>query len=239
MGSRQVLTTRSIGDAESDTALLKERGVEAIAAPMLEFKPLDLELPDASGFDAVVLTSRNAASVPGLDPFHSLKCYCVGGATAQAAKDAGFTDVETGPGDAEGLASYIDKLRPDRLLWASGIDTATDLKRELAPLGVEVERVNTYEMALVDDLPPGAESGIRNGDVGAVLVYSARAGGHFRDLLERSGLESYRKQLELIAISSRVAGLCGDGWHTITVAERPDNPAMMEAAIHAIERGND
>ena len=238
MGRRLVLTTRSVGDAGSDIAFLKERGIETLAAPMLEMKRLNAKLPDAGGFGAVVLTSRNAASMPGLDAFHDLDCYCVGDATARAATDAGFTNVQIGPGDAEGLVSFIEGDNTGRVLWASGTDTAVDLKRELAPSGIDVEQVSAYRMVPAGDFPTDVEGRIKGGDVGIVLVYSARAGGRFRDLLDQKGLASHREQMELVAISPRVAGLCGDGWHTITHAERPDRPAMMEAAIRAVERGN-
>ena len=238
MGPKLVLTTRPAADAKSDIAFLKERGIGALAAPMLELTPLKAALPDAGGFDAIVLTSRNAVSMPGLDAFHNLPCYCVGDATARAATDAGFTKVRTGPGDAEGLVSFIEEDSAGRVLWASGTDTAVDLKRELAPYGIDVEQVPAYQMVPAGDLPPDVEGRIMGGDVGIVLVYSARAGGRFRDLLDQKGLASSREQMELVAISPRVAGLCGDGWHTITHAERPDRPAMMEAAIRAIERGS-
>lgn len=236
MASRLILTTRPAGDAAEDIAFLEQHGRSAMSAPMLEIKPLDPALPDASEFDAVVFTSRHAAGMVGDRGFHEKPCYCVGEATALEAQKAGFTCITTGPGDGEGLAGLIGGENPGRVFWASGLHTGFDMEKALAPMGVEATRLAVYEAARTAGLAPDALAAIRNGDVGVVLVHSGRAGEHFSDLLDRHGLRPQKAAMALIAISSRAAGLCGEGWHTIEVVDSPLRTAMLDAALGAAGR---
>ena len=75
---RYVLTTRPQADAARDIAWLEKNNITAISAPMLDIRPLDVSLPDADGFDAVVLTSRHAAHMLQGSALTDLPCYCVG-----------------------------------------------------------------------------------------------------------------------------------------------------------------
>jgi uroporphyrinogen-III synthase len=60
-----------------------------------------LDAARRGGFDAVMLTSANAARLAGdaMASFTALPCYAVGEASAAAAADAGFADIRVGPSD--------------------------------------------------------------------------------------------------------------------------------------------
>ena len=236
MAPRLILTTRSIGDAAKDVAFIEERGGRAISSPMLEIKPLDPILPDASDFDAVVLTSRHAAAALAASAFQDLDCYCVGGATAAAAEKAGFSRVRTGPGDGEGLAEFIGGNPPRRIFWAAGLDIGFDMAAALKRFGIEVVRTAVYEAVKVRDLTPEALGKVGDGEVGVVVVHSGRAGEHFSHLLGRHGLQDRRAAMTLVAVSRRAAGLCGEGWHTIHAVESPVRAAVLNAALDAAGR---
>src|SRR3546814_18676169 len=67
--------------------------------------------PDPGGFDALVLTSANAVRLggTGLDRFKALPVHAVGGATAAAAAQAGFSVVAVG--DSDGVSLIADAAR--------------------------------------------------------------------------------------------------------------------------------
>ncbi len=235
---RLILTTRPRDDAARDITLLEQRGARAISAPMLEIRTLSPEWPDASGFDGVVLTSRHAAALIRDPGFLSLPCFCVGNTTSGEARKAGFTTVITGPGDGDGLTGMIrahDGFSDHpRLLWASAVDTGFNIKRALDDHGIQAERLAVYEAATVDDFTPEVLSLIRDDAVAVVLAHSGRAGEHFTRLLSHHGLEAKQAGMTMIAISQRAAGLCGEDWHTIRIADQPKRSAMLDAAIDAI-----
>ena len=56
----QMLITRPEPDAQSSLARLQALDIEGVAVPLMERVTLDVSLPPADGFAAVVLTSANA-----------------------------------------------------------------------------------------------------------------------------------------------------------------------------------
>ena len=204
---------------------------------MQEIRPLNPACPEASDFDAVAFTSRYAAAVAMDGAFHGKECYCVGEATAREAEKAGFRNVVRGAGDGAALAGLIGDSKPRRVLWASAADIGFDMGEALAGMGIDVARLAVYEATLAPDLPAEALAALRDGSVEVVLAHSGRAGGRFRDLTDRHGLEQQRRSMTLVAVSPRAAGLCGDGWHTITIADSPSRAAMLDAAVKAVAKG--
>src|SRR5436190_2126779 len=84
-------------------------GLDPVVAPLFTIRPIAWTPPAPAGFGAVLLTSANAARLAGggMTPFLSLPCYAVGERTAAAAREAGFRDIRTGPGDGEALSRMI------------------------------------------------------------------------------------------------------------------------------------
>jgi len=233
---RYVLTTRPQADAARDIAWLEKNNITAISAPMLDIRPLDVSLPDADGFDAVVLTSRHAAHMLQGSALTDLPCYCVGATTARQAEAAGFTDITTGAGDGAGLVETIIKSDVHHLFWPSAVDTGFNIAAALAAHGCEVERLAVYKAAEVDTFPDAVRDALARGEVAVVLAHSGRAGAHFTHMMTAAGLGEQLRQMQMIAISHRAAGLCSEDWHTITVVDQPRRTAMLEAAMTAIRR---
>jgi len=229
-----VLTTRPVEDAERDCSYLKRHGVEAISSPMLEIREHPFTLPPLEDIDAVVLTSRHAATRLAGRGVEELPCFCVGKTTAAAAVDAGFTCIITGPGDGRGLTQLITDHPHKSLLWPSAVDTGFDIKAALKPKGFSTHRVTVYEAAPVDSFTEDGLEMLKSGRVGAVLAHSGRAGQHFTKLIKREGLGHLLETMTMIAISSRAAGLCGADWHSIIVVDQPRRSAMLDAAIMAV-----
>ena len=231
-----VLTTRPQADAARDIAWLEKHNSKAISAPMLEIRPIDVSLPDADVFDAVVLTSRHAAGMLKGSALTNLRCFCVGSTTAQQAEAAGFTDITTGSGDGAGLVEAIIRTDTQRLFWPSAVDTGFNIATALAAHGRAVERLAVYKAAEVEAFPAMVRDALARGEVAVVLAHSGRAGAHFTQMMAAAGLSDQLNKMQMIAISHRAAGLCSEDWHTITVVDQPRRTAMLEAAMTAIRR---
>ena len=94
---------------------------------MFTVQALPWSPPPAAEFDAVMLTSANAArrAGAGLAGFLGLPCYAVGEATAAAASDAGFADVRVGPEDGVALLMVMEGDGVARALHPCGADHIT------------------------------------------------------------------------------------------------------------------
>ena len=229
-----ILTTRPESDSLKDIAYLKDKGFEAISSPLLTIHALGAELPSIKDFDSVVLTSQHAARLIKDKDILALPCFAVGEATAQAASEAGFKNIIAGESNAADLTETIKKNPPTRLLWLSGQDISYDIKAGLEADNIVCERYPLYKAELVDDFTPMALEALKAGDVGAVLIHSARTGEQFKKLIERYHLSSVQRNMTYIAISEEVARLYGADWGNVRVAKSPKREAMLAEAMEAI-----
>jgi uroporphyrinogen-III synthase len=198
-------------------------GLQPIIAPIFTLEALAWEPPPASEFDAVLITSANAARLggPGLGGFLHLPCHAVGEAAAQAAEEAGFENIRTGPSDGTALL---------RMMIEEGLSSAFHPHgRDHIPLhhphlGIVSRAVYVAEAA--DALPEQAVSGLRREAL--VLLHSPRAASHFARLLEASGLS--KAQVDLALISEQAAMAAGADWRSVSVAPAPRDHALLELA---------
>ncbi len=231
----RLLLTRPVEDAAPLAALLREQGHEVLLAPLLEIRELAAPAPALDGVQAVLLTSANGARAlarAAVDPAtFSLPAFAVGEASAEAARQAGFTSVESADGDVAGLARLVvERLRPDAgaLLHAAGTRLAGDLAGDLAGHGFEVRRAVLYEAATATALPEAAVTALTESRLDAVLLFSPRTAATFARLVAQAGLAAACPKLIAYCLSPAVAAkLAGLDWRRIAVARRPEQEHLL------------
>ncbi len=233
-----IITTRPDEDARNDCAELAKIGITCLPAPMLTIIPLNADLTEGNTADAVVLTSRHAATLLSSSALCKKPCYCVGKSTADAARLAGFSDITTGPGDGAGLASCIAKDNINSIFWASAVDTGFNMAGALAKHGISVFSAAVYKAEVTTDFPDDIKTALADDRVTAVLVHSGRAGAHFYDLMQNNGFNDKLAEITAITISPRASGLCGGGWRNIIAVKSPFRSAMFDAAHVVLHRQN-
>jgi uroporphyrinogen-III synthase len=186
-------------------------GLEPIVAPMFILRALAWRPPDPARFDAVFLTSANAARLggDGLTSFLSLPCYTVGERTAEAACAAGFADIRTGPSDGAALIALARSEGATALLHLGG--------REHIVLE-SVTHVPVYAAEASGALPAGADDAL-------VLLHSPRAAAGFAALAGKR-----RGAIRIVAISAQTAAAAGEGWEAVAIAAAPRDQALLELA---------
>lgn len=215
-----VLILRPQPGANETAQRARERGLEPVVAPLFEIEPIEWAPPSADLFDAILLTSANAVrnGGAGLGPFLSRPCYAVGEATAAAARDAGFSDVRTGPSDGAAVAA---------MMAGDGVRTAFHPgAAETAPIaqpGVVIEHVPVYSAIAADRLSDVADSALRSGAV--ALLHSPRAAATFSE-----HIGDRRERTRVVAISDAAAAAAGTGWAGVGVALEPRDDALLTAA---------
>ena len=148
--------------------------MRSLVAPLLRVEIVAAEF--GGPFDAVLMTSANAAraitSHPRAPELLSLPCLTVGDRSADAARAAGFTRVESAGGalaDLVRLAAHA--MRAGGFLYLAGEDRAGDLAAELARHGIAVDTAVIYRAVPLEKLP--AE--IAQAPLDGVLHYSRRS----------------------------------------------------------------
>lgn len=214
----RIWVTRAQPGADATARRLRELGHEPIVAPVLEVRPLQPRL-DVDGVGALAFTSANGVrAFAALTPIRGWPVYAVGGATADAARAAGFADVESADGDIGDLHALILAQRASLtgvLLHPGAVLLAGDLCGDLAKVGIAARAVAVYETVA---LPIDAA---RVAGVEAVLIHSPRAGRAVSQTPEVARLTA------LCISAAAAAPLRAAGAVAIAVAAAPDEAALL------------
>ena len=206
--------------ADETARRAKALGADAVVSPLFSVRPLDWTPPDPAGFDAVMLTSANAArhGGDGLTSFLALPCYALGEATAAAAREAGFAELRVGASDGAALLDlmHFDGVR--RAFHPCGRD-----RTDLGPSEIELLDMPVYAAEAVRRLQPEAAAALGAGAL--VLLHSPRAAALFAQLFEGE-----REFVDLVAISTATASAAGTGWRSVAVAPQPRDEALLALA---------
>ncbi len=232
------LVTRPEPAAAVLQSWLEGEGWRTLPAPLMDFQKLEASA-DPAGAWGVALTSAAAARAapPPAEggSLHALPCFCVGEATAEAARAAGFTDVRASDADAAALAALIAGTAPAgaEIVHLRGRHGTADLSDALAAAGLHPRQVVTYAMAAAEALPPAAAAALEGGEVKLVPVFSPRTGAILARLLPpRHDLS----RTVAVAISRAAAdSLRPCGFARVEIAAAPTRKAMR-AAMDAVAR---
>ncbi len=236
----RALITRPMEDAVTLAQLLRERNIDPVIEPMLMIQPIAGEALDITGVQAILLTSANGARILARhisgenDALLRLPVFCVGKATATAARDAGFDNIATADGDVEALAGLAAaRLDPKAgtLVHVAGSRVAGDLSGLVMDKGFDLHRAVLYEARKPEALSPALTDRLKSHDIGLVLFFSAATAQNFVDLVAAAGLGSALAPVTALCLSQAVATALVragvSGWAGVRIAPRPDIAGMM------------
>ena len=232
----RLLVTRPQPAAEATARRLEVMGHQPLLLPLARAEHLPeaarkaLERPHA----AVALTSAEAVRAlaelgADLEPYKAEPCFCVGEATARAARDLGFTSLHTGEGTGRSLAETIAAtLSASRapLLYLAGSPRSDGLEATLRQLRIEHVTVECYRMQPIAHPPNILARLISAGRPDAVLLYSHDTARRFAALLVEAGLKTAAFSPRYLCLSAAVAGALPDG-ASVEVAARPDEESLF------------
>jgi len=173
---KKIWITRAQPSADATAERVRGMGHEAMVEPLLTVRRLpDLEI-DLKGVGALAFTSANGVrAFAEQSGDRKLKVYAVGAATAQTARQAGFTSVLSADGGVEQLASGIVARRGEiggDVLHVGGTELAGDLTGSLESQGVAARRLALYETIPVEPDAARLRALLR---ADAVLLHSPKA----------------------------------------------------------------
>jgi uroporphyrinogen-III synthase len=228
----RVMLTRPRADSERLAEELRARGSDVVIEPMLAIVS-EGSLPPLDGVAALVVTSANGISAfAAISERRDLTVYSVGDATALAAREAGFTAVESAQGDSAALAALIAAhLEPDvgTLLRIEGRNTAGNLEKLLVSKGYSVQPAVLYKAEAADTLSRECREDIAGQKIDIILFFSPRTAGTFVRLVEEAELADRCETMIALCLSQAVAeAASGLNWAGVHIAATPDRTAMMQ-----------
>lgn len=226
------LITRPRNEAERLARRLAERGIAAVIEPMIEVVERGGVAPDMSGVQAILLTSANGArALARASHGRGVPVFAVGDATARAARNAGFAQVESAGGTVDDLGQLVARrLRPagGKLLHVAGSDIAGDLAGALRVAGFAVERAVLYEARAAAALTTETERLIADEKIDLVLFFSPRSAAIFAGLADAADVWGGLAATMAVSISAAADAALGDlRFRARRIAAAPTEAALL------------
>ena len=215
---KRLIVLRPEPGGSSTVEAARRLGLAATALPLFKIGALPWEAPEGAKFDGLLLTSANAVFHGGeqLRSLRGLKAYCVGEATAKAAREAGFDIAATGDAGVDRLLGSIESDL--RLLHLVGKDHTRPVDAE--------QSISTVPVYAAEELP--APEGLAEVEGSVVALHSGRAAERFGALMDQKGIG--RGAVAIAAISGSVAEAAGGDWLEVEAAEAPNEPSLLALA---------
>lgn len=221
----RVWVTRASPGAERTADALRKLGHSPLLSPVMRVKQLSAAI-DLTGVAALAFTSANGVEAFTVrSPGRDLKVFAVGDATAQTAREAGFSDVVSAHGDVAALGALIAGAGlPEGavVLHPGGRELAGDLPGAAGP-DVVIRQAALYETLA---RAPSEALAVMDADgLDAVLVHSSKAARRLAAVCApwREGRAWY------FALSPAVAApLIEAGFEKVRAAPFPDEAALLK-----------
>ncbi|QNQ09113.1 uroporphyrinogen-III synthase [Sphingomonas alpina] len=214
--TRPVAVLRPEPGNAATAARAEALGLRVLRLPLFVVTPVAWAVPDASAYDALILTSANALrhGGAGLAALRALPVFAVGERTAESARDAGFDVMTTGTADLAALLTLAEAQGVANALHLGGRDR----------VAVQSPAIRSTIAIYASDAVAIAPDTLRLIDGSVALLHSARAARRL------AALAGNRMSIRIAALSEAVNEAAGPGWAGHAVAARPDDDALLATA---------
>jgi uroporphyrinogen-III synthase len=190
MSGQTIVICRPIEDSAELAAAVTASGFKPLIEPVLDIKYLQADFSEISESMPLVFTSANGVKAfsRGSD-LRANPVYTVGRNTADEARQAGFTRIETAAGTVDDLVDILLKACAEGgdVLYVRGEEVSKDLKSLLAKGGVNVRELTAYRSVPAGNLSLGLLKALDSKEIAAFLFFSVKGAGVFADLVEQYG----------------------------------------------------
>ncbi|CAN7311290.1 uroporphyrinogen-III synthase [Pararhizobium sp. LjRoot238] len=232
----RILVTRPQPSAAATAARLEALGHEAIVLPMMEAVHLPQAAMDvlALPHSAIAVTSSEtfralSAIRDQLTPHLQTPVFCVGAATADAARQLGFQSVIVGPGTGAGLAHFIASTPTnleEGLVYLAGVPRSPGFETALQGARIRCRLAEVYRMSPIVHAPKTIENLLLSRKPEAVLFYSHETARHFFALNALATKTAFH-DMRLLCLSEHVAEAVPRGIGHIAIAAEPNEASLF------------
>ena len=193
----RIAVTRPAEDAAPFAAALRNLGVEPVLEPLMVIENIGGVILNLASYQALLITSANGVrAMIACTTERNIRVFAVGDASAQAARKAGFQNVESAAGNVETLAQLVaDHLTPagGPLLHVAGTRVAGDLAGQLGQEGFEVRREVLYRAQFAEHLSSEFVQELEAGNIDVITFTSSSTVKNFLALTGDKLLPAIRK----------------------------------------------
>ncbi len=254
LAGKRILVMRAVQQAGKLTDGLMALGAEPVEVPVLEirgpdsFEPLDSALGKLDKFNWLILTSANTVAAlvarcrvleVEFGEMKGLKVAAVGGATAEAARRAGFrVTVVPDSYHSEGLVAALEEtIKGERVLLARAKVARDVIPEALTRAGATMTVVDAYQTGLPEGAKERLVEALKEG-VDAATFTSSSSVRNLADVAKEAGIA-----FPLMGVAGRVKGFSIGPVTSATMREygwEPDGEAQvsdLQALIAAVKQG--
>jgi len=251
LSGKKILVTRTVQQAGKLSEALKALGAVPVEVPLLEiqpppsFEPLDGALKKLSGFHLLILTSANTVSAViarcklldvAFGDEEQLKVAAVGGATAEAARRAGFrVTIVPDNYNSEGLVAALgDLVAGKRVLLARAVVARDVIPDELRKAGANLTVVDAYQTGLPSGAREQLEEAMRVG-VDAATFTSSSSVRNLAEVAREAGVGFPLAGVAGFSIGPVTSATMREfGWAPAGEAGMSDLPGLVEAVRQGV-----
>ena len=181
MSGGLVLITRPRPQAEETARDIEALGHATLIEPLLDIHSLEFTVPGRA-YGGVILTSVQAVrALKRTGVRADIPVFVVGEQVAEALKAEGFGNIAAVAPAAQVLAEQLE-VGYTPYLYLCGLDTAFPMREYLDGKGIACEVVPVYEAVAARGFSEACAAALRDGQVRAVTLFSARSARIFCDL---------------------------------------------------------
>ena len=230
-----ILLTRPLEDCSEMIIKFKSLGHQVSHLPLLNIEKIDYEQINFSDYKGIIFTSANA--VKYLDHKNidkNLLCFCVGGATEQKARSAGFQNVIAAEGNVGNLKELILQnfdQKDGQLIYISGETISVDLDQQLTNEGYSVKRIVNYRTIYNQKFDDNFVRELMLSIPDLVYIYSQNSASSFLNFIKINQSESLWMNTNLMCIGEKTSSILNEiKWKKIFLF----NPGEEEFLLYKI-----
>ncbi|HEV2323716.1 MAG TPA: uroporphyrinogen-III synthase [Terracidiphilus sp.] len=263
LAGRRILITRAAHQMGKLSEGLRALGAEPVEVPMLEIcppeslAPLDAALRRLNEYDWLILTSTNTVRVlavraaeQGIDLTHRMigRVAAIGGATADAARKAGFT-VALVPDTyvAESLVSELtgevadgssaegkSPIAGKQVLLVRAAVARDVIPNALRRAGATVDIAEAYRNVLPQTAPELLRAALKT-HIDAVTFSSTTTVMHFAETTFRLGIRLPLRGIAAVSVGPITSQTLRElGWEPAAEASPSDIPGLIDAVLRVL-----
>lgn len=237
MSARTVVIARASEDNEELSEAITAAGFKPLSEPVMGIEYLDIVLPEIQPDTPLVFTSANGVKAfTRLSDARSNPVYTVGRNTADEARRAGFSRIETAAGTVDDLVDILLKACVERAvqpLYVRGEDVSKDLKAILAARQIACGELTAYRSVPAQNLSLKLLKALDAREVEGILFFSVKGGSVFSDLIEQYDRAARMRTTKALCISQAVLqSVSVLPFGGSFVADTPDRYGMIKLLEH-------
>jgi len=187
---------------------LNKSGHTTTHLPVIKIEKLETKKINLESYEAIIFTSTNAIRFMNIEKFNlKIKCFCVGGLTELAAKQAGFINTYSSEGTVDSLIELIIRTidsKSGKLLYLSSEFISKDLDADLISEGYSVDRISNYTSKSINKIDEKTLNFIKKNPPDVIFVYSSKSAKNLFNLINKYSLLNVVTHSNLMCISEKV-----------------------------------